>query len=239
MASRRPSIRPVDRFDAIGDAGLRAALRYVVETAEPISADDAAEVLGVHRSVARGRLERLLQAGLVESRFLRRSGRTGPGAGRPAKLYGPAPERRPLEFPPRRVATLVGSLVDAIPVDGRREALRRAGADYGRELAAAAGVTPEPDRRAGLERICAGLRSLGFAAAVERVQPEAATLSVAGCPLRPLVCDHSDAVELDRGLWAGLVQRGLRGVDETDVGCEADGCCEDGRACRVVLTFAG
>ncbi|HEY9456286.1 MAG TPA: hypothetical protein VIQ56_00125, partial [Gaiella sp.] len=64
----------MDRFDAIGDAGLRAALRYVVETAQPISADDAAEVLGVHRSVARGRLERLLQAGLVESRFLRRSG---------------------------------------------------------------------------------------------------------------------------------------------------------------------
>ncbi len=40
-------------------------------------------------------------------------------------------------------------------------------------------------------------------------------------------------------MWAGLVRQGLRGVDETNVGCEADGCCEDGRACRVVLTFAG
>ena len=71
----------MDRFDAIGDSGLRAALLYVVATAEPVSADDAAAALGVHRSVARSRLERLLHAGLVESRFARRSGRTGPGAG--------------------------------------------------------------------------------------------------------------------------------------------------------------
>ena len=239
MTSRRPSIHPVDRFDAIGDSGLRAALLYVVATAEAVSADDAAAALGVHRSVARSRLERLLHAGLVESRFARRSGRTGPGAGRPAKLYAPAPERRPLEFPPRRVAALVGRLLDAIPADRRRAALRRAGADYGHELASAASVTRAADRREGVERICAGLRSLGFPAAVERIETDAATLTVAGCPLRPLVCDHPDAAELDRGMWAGLVEHAVRDVDETAVSCEADGCCEDGRPCRVVLRFAG
>jgi predicted ArsR family transcriptional regulator len=77
----------LEPLDAIGGSELREALLYVRGSPGAVTADDAAADLGVHRSVARSRLERLLRAGLLETRFERRSGRKGPGAGRPAKLY--------------------------------------------------------------------------------------------------------------------------------------------------------
>src|SRR5512146_280882 len=76
----------VERLDVLGEGELREALLYVRGSSDPVTADDAAAVLEVHRSVARGRLERLARAGLLETSFRRSSGRTGPGAGRPAKF---------------------------------------------------------------------------------------------------------------------------------------------------------
>src|SRR6478672_8996419 len=82
----------MDSLEAVGDPELRAALRFVRSRRSPVTADELAAAESVHRNVARGRLERLAEAGLLVSRFERRSGRTGPGAGRPAKVYSPAPE---------------------------------------------------------------------------------------------------------------------------------------------------
>ncbi|HEX6662600.1 MAG TPA: hypothetical protein VF025_02910, partial [Gaiellaceae bacterium] len=101
----------MDRLNAVGESELREALLYVRGSAEPVTADDAAAVLGVHRSVARNRLERLVQAGVLATSFSRRSGRTGPGAGRPAKLYASVPEAHGLEFPPRHLPALVACLL--------------------------------------------------------------------------------------------------------------------------------
>ncbi|HEX5016726.1 MAG TPA: helix-turn-helix domain-containing protein, partial [Actinomycetes bacterium] len=53
-----------------------------------VSRDEAAEALDVARSVAAFHLDKLADAGLLEVKYERTSGRTGPGAGRPAKLYG-------------------------------------------------------------------------------------------------------------------------------------------------------
>src|SRR5919204_1221120 len=97
---------PAEPLDAVADPGLRAALLFARSQAEPITADDAAAALGVHRNVARGRLDRLAAAGLLEVSFERRTGRTGPGAGRPAKIYRVAPETSAVEFPPRRFGAL-------------------------------------------------------------------------------------------------------------------------------------
>jgi predicted ArsR family transcriptional regulator len=117
----------MDRLDAIGSPGLRATLLYVRGSGQPVTAEDAAVALGVHRSVARSRLERLTAAGLLEVSFARRSGRSGPGAGRPGKHYSAAPESDALELPPRHLPTLVARLLDELPADGREAALRRAG----------------------------------------------------------------------------------------------------------------
>jgi predicted ArsR family transcriptional regulator len=226
-----------DRLDAIGEPELRAALLYVRGSGQPVTADDAAAALRVHRSVARSRLERLLLAGLLEASFARRSGRDGPGAGRPAKLYSAAPESEALEFPPHRFPALVARLLDEVPADGREHALRRAGEDFGRDLARAAAVRPRAEMEEGLEAACAAVRSLGFQAALERVEGHIAVIGTPTCPLRPLVAERPEAAHIDRGMWAGLVERSLRGVRAEAVECETHSCLEDGETCSVVIRF--
>jgi predicted ArsR family transcriptional regulator len=225
----------VDRLDAIGQRELRATLLYVRGARDPVTADEAAAALGVHRSVARTRLERLLRAGLLEVSFTRRSGRTGPGAGRPAKLYSAAPEPQALEFPVRRFPALVARLLDELPADGREEALRRAGAEFGRELARATRLRPRTRLEDGLERVCAAVRSLGFHAVLDRVDDETAVIGTPTCPLRPLVTERPEAAHIDRGMWAGLVERGVRGVQAEAVECETHTCLEGGESCSVVI----
>jgi predicted ArsR family transcriptional regulator len=225
----------VERLDAIGEGALREALLYVRGSSEPVTADDAAEVLGVHRSVARSRLERLLQSGLLETSFARRSGRTGPGAGRPAKLYSPAPEAQALEFPSRRLPELVAHLLDKVPADGREQALRSAGEDFGRDLARAAGLRPSAGVEDGLERVCAAVRSLGFHAALDRLEGDTAVVNTPTCPLRPLVTEHPEAALIDRGMWAGLVEQGVKGVRAGSVECETHSCLDGGESCAVIM----
>jgi predicted ArsR family transcriptional regulator len=225
----------VDRLDGIGAIELRSALLYVRGVPDPVSADDAARALGIHRSVARRRLERLLRAGLLETSFSRRSGRGGPGAGRPTKLYSPAPEAQALEFPPRHLPALVVRLLDQVPADGREDALRAAGEDFGRDLARAAGLQAASQLKDGLERACAAIRSLGFHAALERIDGDTAVISTPTCPLRPLVTERPETALIDQGMWAGLVETGVRGVHAESVECETHSCLEGRVACAVVL----
>jgi predicted ArsR family transcriptional regulator len=225
----------VEPLDAIGAPELRSTLLFVRGSGEPVSADDAAAALGVHRSVARGRLERLLRAGLLETSFARRSGRAGPGAGRPAKLYSAAPEPEALEFPPRRLPALVRRLLEEVPADGREEALHRAGEDFGRELARDAGVRPAARLEDGLEHVCSAVRALGFQAALDRVDGDTAVIATPTCPLRPLVTETPEAAHIDRGMWAGLVERAVRGVRAEAVECETHSCLDGGESCSVVI----
>ena len=222
-------------LDAVGDAELRAALLYVRGSAEPVTADDAAEALEVHRSVARGRLERLGRAGVLETSFARRSGRVGPGAGRPAKLYSPAPEVGALEFPPRHLPTLVARLLDGLPADDREKALRVAGEDFGRDLARAAGLSPSANVKDGLTRVCEAVRSLGFHAALDRVDGSTAVINTPTCPLRPLVTERPEAALIDQGMWAGLVERGLARARAASIECETHSCLDGESSCAVVI----
>jgi predicted ArsR family transcriptional regulator len=225
----------VEGLDGIGARELRTALLYVRGSPAPVSADDAAAALGVHRSVARSRLERLLRAGLLVTSFARRSGRAGPGAGRPAKLYSPAPETQTLEFPSRRLPTLVARLLDELPAEGRDQALRSAGEEYGRDLARASRLRSSADARKGLERVCAAVRSLGFHATLERIDGDTAVVATPTCPLRPLVTERPEAALIDRGMWAGLVERAVRGARAESVECETHSCLDGGESCAVVL----
>src|SRR5436305_13757541 len=94
----------MERLDALGDPELRTTVLLVRAARNPLTADDVAEQLDVARSVARWRLERLAEAGLVTVEFERRTGRSGPGAGRPAKTYGATPATGGLGFPRRPCA---------------------------------------------------------------------------------------------------------------------------------------
>jgi len=224
----------MDALEAVGDPELRDALTFVRGAERPVTSDDLAAAQRVHRNVARSRLERLATAGLLEVDYERRTGREGPGAGRPAKTYAAAPELRAVEFPQRAYPELVGALLDTLPARGRDAKLRDAGAAYARRLVGARGRRPG-SRRAALEAMCTAVRRAGFQVAVEDVTDDEATLVTSNCPLRPLVRGRDDAAAIDQGMWAGFAAL-FTGEDASQLSCETHGC-GGGAACRVRLRF--
>src|SRR5437763_15644839 len=159
----------MDRLDVSGDSELRETLLFARSQALPVTADEVAAAHQIHRNVARSRLERLAEAGLLVPSFERRTGRTGPGAGRPAKTYRVAPELSAIEFPERRYDQLIGLVVDALPARGRRDRLREIGGTFGRELAREARLRPAKGFRTALGRVCGALGALGDQASVAEV----------------------------------------------------------------------
>lgn len=225
----------LDRLAAAGDPQLRRVLLYARGRRDPFTVDEVAVVLGVHRNVARSRLDRLAAAGFLTVTLERLGGQTGPGAGRPAKVYRVAPEVEGVEFPDRGLTELIGLLLLKTPARGRARALREVGEEFGRRLGARAGVKASGDLRTGLERVCEGLGSLGFHASLRSLDGDKAILESATCPLRPLVVARPDATGIDHGMWAGLVERGARGISADDVRCETPDCLSDDAACSILL----
>lgn len=225
----------MDELEAVGDPELRETLLWARAQSRPVDADQLASAHEVHRNVARSRLERLAAAGLLTSGFERRTGRSGPGAGRPAKVYTVAPELDAIEFPARRYESLFGLLLAGLPSEGRAEKLREIGVEFGTELAQAARLRPAKTLATGFDRMCAAVRSLGYQAAVTEVSESGAVIATPTCPLRPLVRAHPEAAEIDRGMWAGLAATALSGFEVAEVSCETRDCLEDHAACRVLI----
>jgi predicted ArsR family transcriptional regulator len=226
-------------LDAIGDRDLRETLLFARAQALPVTADEVAAAQEIHRNVARARLERLVAAGLLTTSFERRTGRSGPGSGRPAKTYRVAPELSAIEFPERHYERLIGLIVDALPERGRHARLRQAGNAFGRELWREAGMRPVKSFRPALERVCTALGRLGYQASVVEVTGEHALLATPTCPLRPLVCADAELAELDRGMWSGLLATALDGGEAADVRCDTGASCRrSGTECHVVLTLS-
>jgi predicted ArsR family transcriptional regulator len=227
----------VDRLDALGDPALRSTVLLVRAARNPVTADDVADRLGISRSVARWRLERLAEAGLVTVGFERRSGRSGPGAGRPAKTYAAAPETSAVEFPRRHYEVLVGRLVDALPKRGRDGHLDRIGYSFGLELGRAARLRPAATIRASLDRLCRGLGRLGFQATVESADDHEAVIVSATCPLRPVVMVDSEGRALDAGMWRGLLAAAGGPAVSAVARCSTHDCLDAKAPCRIVLAF--
>ena len=225
----------MDRLEAVGDPALRAAFLYARSQDRPITADELAEAQQVHRNVARSRLGRLAVAGLLVPGYERRGGRSGPGAGRPAKIYAVAPEVEALEFPSGRYERLIGVLLDTLPGKSRRGRLRAAGAALGEELADAAEIPRARSFRVAVERLCVGLRNLGYQAAVAEVGDARAIVTTATCPLRPLVRLRPEVAELDQAMWRSLARRALAAGSVEQVTCETRDCLEDNFPCRVKI----
>jgi predicted ArsR family transcriptional regulator len=225
------------RLDAIGDQELRETLLYARAQPRAVTADDVASAQRIHRNVARARLERLADAGLLIRSFERRSGRSGPGAGRPAKTYRVAPELSAIEFPERRYEQLIGFVVDALPERSRPDRLREIGIAFGRELAHEARLRPAKGLRTALGRVCSALGSLGYQASVTEFTGDHAVITTATCPLRPLVRARPRLAELDQGMWTALLARALASARVDQVACETLSCQLDDADCRVLLTL--
>jgi predicted ArsR family transcriptional regulator len=225
----------MDELEAVGDPELRDALVFARGRARAVTADELADAQGVHRNVARSRLERLVEAGLLAPGYERRTGRSGPGAGRPAKTYAVAPELNAIEFPARRYEALLGMLLDALPKRGREQRLREVGTEFADRLATDARLRPARTLRDGVEAMCKAMRQLGYQASVVEVTERSAVIATPTCPLRPVVRERPEAAEIDRGMWAGLAAHALAGAKVERVRCETHDCLADHASCQVLL----
>lgn len=223
----------MDALEAVGDPALREALLFARRSARAVTADELAAAQKVHRNVARSRLERLVEAGLLATGYERRTGRTGPGAGRPAKTYAVTPTIAPIEFPVRRYESLLGLLVEGVSA----KRLYALGVAFGSELAESAGLTPSKAPKRAFEQMCRAVRRLGYQATLESVDGMNAVIATPTCPLRPLVYAQPQAAELDRGMWAALAARSLADVAVESVQCETHDCLVDHASCRVSIAL--
>lgn len=154
----------------------------------------------------------------------------------PELADAPAAERTAtLEFASHHFRALVTQLLDALPEEGREEALRLAGLRFGRQLAERARLQSHVDVSAALDAVCAAVRSLGFHASVRDVAGDTAVIETPTCPLRPLVSERIEAALLDRGMWAGLVEKGLAGAEADEIRCETASCLDSGESCHVTV----
>jgi predicted ArsR family transcriptional regulator len=75
------------RIGALAEPVRGQLYEYVVAQPGAVSRERAADGVDVPLHTAKFHLDRLVEEGLLETEFRRLTGRTGPGAGRPAKLY--------------------------------------------------------------------------------------------------------------------------------------------------------
>lgn len=130
----------LDALSLLTDPVRRAAYDAVVASASPVGRDEVATALGVGRTLAAFHLDKLVDAGLLEASFARRTGKSGPGAGRPAKLYHRAAVERAVSVPPRAYGSAAELLAEAIERSGADAALFEVARRRGREGASGSDV---------------------------------------------------------------------------------------------------
>lgn len=131
----------IEILGALRDPVRRKLYLHVAGQTGDVGRDQAARATGVTRALAAFHLDRLVAVGLLEPTFRRVSGRSGPGAGRPSKLYRRAGTQVDVSLPQRRYEWAAQMLTQALSVsasDSSQSALREAaharGARLGREL---------------------------------------------------------------------------------------------------------
>jgi predicted ArsR family transcriptional regulator len=178
----------------------RRLYEYVVSRPGPVSRDDAASALGLARTTAAFHLDKLTEEGLLDTCYERRTGRTGPGAGRPAKLYHRSDREIEITLPERQYA-VAGHLLATAIQDAEttnltpREAVNRRAHEYGEALGRTA-----RDRGEG-DLLVQVLEAHGF-----EPRPDADGIALANCPFRRLAKDHPQLVcGMNLHLVAGLL----------------------------------
>lgn len=199
--------RRITRFATLGEPIRRALYRFVVRRARPVSREEAAEGVGVPRHVAKFHLDRLGEDGLLEVEYRRPPGRSGPGAGRPAKLYRRASDEITVSLPDRRyelAAHLMATAISAAESTGAsiETALGDAAAAAGHSLGE---QVLERSSAAGLVgAVCDVLDQAGY-----EPSAEAGVVTLVNCPFHRLAREFAGLVcgmnlDIMRGLAAEL-----------------------------------
>lgn len=211
MTKPAPIEDPVAAAALLDEPKRRQLYELAAGREEPIGRDAAAAALGMSRELAAFHLDRLVAAGLLETEYRRLGTRTGPGAGRPAKLYRRSNRDLVLSFPPRRYERVAEDFAEALEVIGS-EAGARAAADVararGREVGAAARRYAGP--RPGRGRLRAALMELLERDGYEpELAAESSSICLRNCPYHALAASHRDLTCGTNLAWAEGVVTGL------------------------------
>ena len=208
----------LDTAAVLADPHRRRLFVFVDEAPGPVGRDEAAAAAGIGRSLAGYHLDQLVDQGLLAVTYERRSGRRGPGAGRPAKLYERAAVEVTVQLPPRDdalVAHLLATAVEADRSGTAREALRTATRAAGRAIG--------EETSGSVGHLVEALTSRGYAP----VQADGC-IRLRNCPFHHLVGDHLELV--------CALNKDLLGAAATSakVGLTAELDPQPGRCCVVL-----
>ena len=178
---------------ALSEPARRELYLYVVAQPDAVSRDQAAAGTGLARHTAKFHLDRLVDEGLLTTEFRRLTGRQGPGAGRPAKLYRRSEVEVSVTLPERQYDVAGSILARAVESAARddtpvRQCVHAAATDAGREVAAAAvhGLAGSADP---LDDLAALLAERGY-----EPRREGDTVVLVNCPFHALARAHTELV---------------------------------------------
>ncbi|EUA09375.1 helix-turn-helix domain protein [Mycobacterium kansasii 732] len=188
---------------ALADPVRHRLYEYVCSQPGPVSRDQAADALGIPHHQAKFHLDRLTAEGLLETDYARVTGRSGPGAGRTAKLYRRA--RRDIAVSlPQREYELAGRLMaaaitrSATTGEPAAEVLNQVAHDYGQTIGN--GVAKPADAASALEVALRVLRRHGYEP--RRTDGE---VELANCPFHALAQEQTElACTMNHALITGV-----------------------------------
>jgi predicted ArsR family transcriptional regulator len=212
---------------ALADPVRRRLYQFVCAQETPVSRDQAADGVGIPHHQAKFHLDRLTAEGLLETHFARLTGRSGPGAGRTAKLYRRARRdiavslpHREYELAGRLMATAIArSAGTGEPVT---EVLNRVARDYGRTIGAtASSATPPSGPAAALQRAVAVLIRYGYEPRFGDDEVE-----LANCPFHALAQEQTElACTMNHALITGVADALAPHAPDARLCPGRDRCC--------------
>jgi predicted ArsR family transcriptional regulator len=232
---------PADGPGALGGLGAlgtlaepnrRALYEHVAAAGDWVSRDQAADAVGLGRGTAAHHLDRLAADGLLDVEYRRLSGRRGPGAGRPAKLYRRTRRELEVSLPPRDyelAGRLLAEAADRARTDGVDvvAALDDVARAHGERLAGEmrARLDRGGRRHTGAQRRAAVLGVLE-AHGYEPRAGDDGTIVLRNCPFHRLAEQHRDLI---CGMNLCLLGSAVANVEATDLAARLepadDLCC--------------
>jgi predicted ArsR family transcriptional regulator len=105
-------VQDLDVIALLQEPLRRRLYEYVIGQPKEVTRAEAAQATGAPRTLVAFHLDKLAEAGLLATTSRRVSGRSGPGAGRPAKLYSRSLGERQVSLPPRDYRTAADLLAE-------------------------------------------------------------------------------------------------------------------------------
>jgi predicted ArsR family transcriptional regulator len=217
--------RNVTGISVLADSVRRRLYRFVCSQDQPVSRDQAAQAVGIARHKAKFHLDRLEAEGLLDADYVRLTGRSGPGAGRPAKRYRRGTKEFAVTLPARDYELTARIMADAIAESARTHTpilnvVDDTAAVYGSAIAATARDHGSSVDTA-LEIVLRILTEHGY-----EPRRTGSMVVLANCPFQALAADHTDLIcRLNHSLLAGFADSIAADLLETRLERGESRCC--------------